>query len=592
MCSNEPAFFAIPLSDLEETHGKENNPEILAHHTYRVVKHLISDHHRLVKIVSCRQVFSLLLLDNGALMLFCPTIRSLHGSFIDTGGERVVDLAAGVSHFVYATDSGSVFSFGYSNEFGQLGDGTIWRYVSESDALVPNLALRLSKPKRIPGFGVESVVDALQQSDESENAVGEDTRSEERAACGQKRFVKGDISYDVQLEQKFPSKEPVRICAVACGSHHTLLLSAKHNAVYACGRGQCGQFGGKRKVPVQASFRSIRLLFGLPIRMVRAAGNHTLVLLSTGKLLAFGENICGQLGIGHSKEALAPTVASFLPENRGFAAAVKEGGMIAGVKRMEDAKMYSALRAAYASYESTFFPLRVERIDATLLPHEPFIVEVWTSATTTVALTSELNWLSCGLPLRPNNPKGTRKARLDGLGALGRPVLEKEDAFSFGYMHLSPAVRAAIQESGYILDGSCSGDGSTLEVPLPSEKRLECFCYPSSIVVKVPAPVTSTPNEATENAAPPPAVLFVQSCVVESLVQFGPALNKSDCGDEPRYHKIGLQDPCNLKESTTFIFRASADSADAMDELDDDSKMFLIPATISVFPFASICVLA
>ncbi|EPY31576.1 hypothetical protein STCU_03386 [Strigomonas culicis] len=174
-------------------------------------------------------------------MYFCPGVPGLHRAIVDIE-EEVVDLAAGAYHFVCCTSSGAVYSFGCDNMYGQLGDGTVWQRGP------------LSPPRRVPGFGLP------------------------RAP------VKGKAA--AATVRMGPVRSPACIVAVACGESHTLLLPREGNRLYACGRGDSGQLGDGR-TPLQPSCRSVRLLFGLPIASVAAAGDHSLVLLRTGRLLAF-----------------------------------------------------------------------------------------------------------------------------------------------------------------------------------------------------------------------------------------------------------------------------------------------------------------
>lgn len=600
MSDNGSSFSVIPVNGFPPSGQLQPEMEKFSTEIYLLLKPHLEAGDRVVKVASCRRYYSVVLLESGNLLLCCPDAPSYHGSVVESGGEFVVDVAAGESHFVFCTESGAVYSFGYSNRYGQMGDGSLWQV--DSLALLPPL---LSEPKRIPGFGEvyddvqlnndddreETLMDAGNPEDdegsndsrERKEMTGDDTKVK-------KRFVKGDISYDITLKETYPQRDPVRICAVACGLHHTLLMSAKRNSVYACGRGHCGQLSGKRNIPVLATFRVIRLLFGLPIRSIAAAGHHSFVLLSTGKLLAFGENSCGQLGVGHCSKVSAPTAGSFLPENCAFAAGFKEGGVSAASKRLYDAKMYSTLRAAYSSYESTYFPMRVERIDAELAPHEPFVIEVWTCETATIILTSELKWMSCGLPLsRFTGCRQNSSSRFDGFGALGRPLLSKEEAYSFGYMHFSCAVRDKIKESGYVFEGLSD---NSVQFQRPAEKRLECFCFPHTTIVKIPGQ-SQAAADAADDITPrsKEAVIFIQSNVVNSFVEMSADDSQEDIDSEviPSYRAHALKRPVTQAGNGNFVLRGNREGH--ANELDDDSCSFCVGASSTVLPFSSSCIL-
>jgi len=544
---------------------------------------------------------------------------------------------------------------GYSNMYGQLGDGSIWRTRTapltkdDIDAFFPcfcysemleghpvaSLDQRsaspsrleslmplppLSRPKKVSGFG--AVQDAYPSNKESGKQWGENCASEmsENNVEGKervpgsaysggtavslvssniplasfqaaslergKRITKGDLSYTVPLpspchgsqplveregegssecqsstpSRSFlhhgPQKDPVRICAVACGIHHTLLLTSKHQAVYGCGRGDAGQLGGARSVHVQASFRSVRLLFGLPIRSIAAAGHHSFVVLRTGRLLAFGENRTGQLGMGHRQNVQTPAAVSFLQEDTTtmpppppHCRAPVEGKPVSP-PRLQDAKMFSSLRAAYGSYESTYYPMRVQRISAERAPHEPFVLHVWTSFCLTVIITADLTWMSCGLPISRSTcassalaslpsraqeeKKNMGRKRFDGYGALGRPLFCMEESFSFGPMAFSSAVAECIKSRGLLTSSLHGGGGevgkadevsAALFASPAARQRLECFCYPHATVVKIPPMrMTHSPQNSKkglrEDGAQSKTSLFVQSNVVEEIIKF------------------------------------------------------------------------
>eukprot|EP00796_Vickermania_ingenoplastis_P005174 gene5174-3721_t len=589
MSEDGSSFSVIPVNGLGEGPLLPPEQEKFSNDVYTFIKPHIDVGDRVVKVVSCRKYYSAVLLESGSLLLFCPDVPESHRTSVESDGELVVDVAAGESHIVFCTESGSVYTFGYCNRFGQLGDGSLWKVPDGAPCSPPPL----SHPKRIPGFGEKYEDIELHNQDTDDDAGGgeaapggatdgvEDVEPIEPAHDSgfKKRFVRGDISYDIKMKGSYPQNDPVKICSVACGLHHTLLMSAKRNSVYACGRGHCGQLSGKRTVPVMASFRIIRLLFGLPIRSITAAGHHSFVLLSTGKLLAFGENSCGQLGVGHCRKVFAPTTASFLPENKLFAAAFKEGGAPAASKRLQDAKMYSSLRAAYSSYESTYYPMRVERIDAELAPHEPFIIEVWTCETITIVLTSELKWMSCGLPLsRFTGLNDNAAGRFDGFGVLGRPLMTKEDTYSFGYMNFSCAIREKIKESGYVFPG-CSEDEDDVSFQLPAEKRLECLCYPHSTVVKIPGPSAARSGQDFDDdddyAERSPATIFLQSNVASAFVQLRASDNGNLGDDMMPYHRVsGLRKPDNEAAVANFVLRGTREGVQDLSTLDNDSCTF------------------
>ena len=119
------------------------------------------------------------------------------------------------------------------------------------------------------------------------------------------------------------------------------------------------------------------MLFGLPIQSITACHAHNFVLLATHKLLVFGDNTFGQLGLGHTHQILTPTSVKVMHDN-----AVKQKIQVHGhtnvcsttnitkdaqsnkcAKRILDAKLFNSLRAPYDTNMSVYYPLTISRID-------------------------------------------------------------------------------------------------------------------------------------------------------------------------------------------------------------------------------------
>lgn len=577
---------------------------------------------RLIKAAHCKAYYSAVLLASGTLLVVAsentqksndPMQAALHaanteevqnavgagsarGSFSDSrrrgepqhqhrynvtrlpsDDEAVLDVAAGESHIVYCTVTGAVFSCGYRNEFGQLGDGTVWTELeggednaSSDDTATPLRIPRLSPARRIHGFGgpEDDDVQALSPADKEPKdsaAVVAAGASAGAAVGGELCTTKRSYLATVPaLAAKPVARTVVRIRAVSCGAAHSLLLTKRDNCVYACGFGEAGQLGARSPPVLQPTFRAIRLLFGLPIKQILAAGNHSFVLLHTGKLLAFGENACGQLGTGDTKRAIEPTPVHFsfggdgsaVSADGSSAAADGDGELMwrkgiltfpdgTRVRRtagrhgglfpkehhfLLDAKTYSSLRAPYASIESTHFPLRSRRLDGELEPRQPFVLSVWGCASNTVVLTGDLEWLSCGLSLtRSWRRTPESRARYDGYGGLGRPLKSLKEGYRFSPMAWTPMLRTALMamtiassfgassqnakgkallEDGAAGEGDGHGGPESFVTPL-----VDCFSYPHVTYVRLTCPVreeqtalTSLVQQASEGdrtATPP-----------------------------------------------------------------------------------------
>ncbi|CCD21239.1 putative Regulator of chromosome condensation (RCC1) repeat [Trypanosoma vivax] len=356
----------------------------------------------LVKVVHCIKHYGAALLRSGRLVLLAPEVPERHGGLVENGECEVQDVAAGDTHIAFCKRDGTLYTFGYGNKHGQLGDGTVWISLPpEADARVGGPP-KLSTPKMINGFGP-----------------------------WKEGIENGDICEG--------RRKDVPVTMVACGAYHTLVMTSQRNAVYGCGLGLSGQLGGKRRLPVQPIFKCIRLIFGLPLKYVTAAGKHTFVLLQTGKLLAFGDNTCGQLGLGSTKAVDTPTVVTF--------ATTLSTVPSKGKRHTIDSYTLKALRSSWGSAESMYFPLRVERISPDLDPNEPRVKSVWCSANRTVVLTETMELLSCGLTISrsPCNGRDDLYLRMDRYGPLGRWIKNKKESTRFARMQWSDKVAEALK---------------------------------------------------------------------------------------------------------------------------------------------------
>lgn len=94
--------------------------------------------------------------------------------------------------------------------------------------------------------------------------------------------------------------------AVAAGGEHSLVL-LDSGEVYAFGRNGDGELGLGREVrggtPVPTRIEGLEA-----VQAVAAGRSHSLVLTTTGKVYAFGRNDHGQLGLGDTDSRFTPTV--------------------------------------------------------------------------------------------------------------------------------------------------------------------------------------------------------------------------------------------------------------------------------------------
>ncbi|KFO20813.1 Putative E3 ubiquitin-protein ligase HERC6, partial [Fukomys damarensis] len=94
---------------------------------------------------------------------------------------------------------------------------------------------------------------------------------------------------------------------VACGDYHSLALS-KGGELFAWGQNLRGQLGVGRKFPSTPTPQAVQSLTGVPLVQISAGGAHSVALSMSGNAYSWGENDCGQLGLGHTKNTDSPSL--------------------------------------------------------------------------------------------------------------------------------------------------------------------------------------------------------------------------------------------------------------------------------------------
>ena len=327
-------------------------------------------------------------------------------------GEAVsiVDIAAGATHFLACDSSEHAWAWGWGNEWGQFGTGTVWKCAKNSGV---GLASEGAGSGASGGSGAAS--------SPSRATVGEVISA---ALLGQKRLEASAVIVTApqRLTVFGAANGRVGVAAVAAGRYHSLFLASTRRSVYACGWGERGQLGQGQSVPLTPTPKSIMRLFGCAVAAVAASsgGDHTHLLLESGKVLAFGDNTSGALGTGTKASEWAPSRVA-------FHTTVSVG--LAGIKDLcvANVKNYTAGQAPYGSPESFMYPRRVQQITQSLSPGEPATDVLTTSATHTLLRTSEGQLFSCGQrPVRVIAPLSVLS--VDAIGALGRYVALPDEA--------------------------------------------------------------------------------------------------------------------------------------------------------------------
>lgn len=248
------------------------------------------------------------------------------GTLIPTT-SRMVALAANLNHSVALDEQGMVWTWGRNNE-GQLGrldgpdsgtptavvgvtdivaiaagqrhtmalnrDGAIWAWGSNTNGQlgVETVEDTRHTPELVPGFTDEIVAIAAGGSFSLALDVEGEVWAWGNNGNGQLGILEGG-------ERATPEKVVgvSDIVTIAAGRSHVLATTAD-GALYAWGLNGSGQLAtgdeDDRDTPTMA------VTLSAPAVTVRAAGNFSMALLETGRLLGWGQNFNGQLGNGDS----------------------------------------------------------------------------------------------------------------------------------------------------------------------------------------------------------------------------------------------------------------------------------------------------
>ena len=86
---------------------------------------------------------------------------------------------------------------------------------------------------------------------------------------------------------------------VACGEHHTVILTQPGGTVYTCGINSQGQLGRGNPTPESAALPSVvDALSAIPIAHIASGAHHCFATSITGRAFSWGRNKYGQLGLG------------------------------------------------------------------------------------------------------------------------------------------------------------------------------------------------------------------------------------------------------------------------------------------------------
>nr|XP_023654904.1 probable E3 ubiquitin-protein ligase HERC6 isoform X1 [Paramormyrops kingsleyae] len=201
----------------------------------------------------------------------------------------VIQVACGKYHSLALTKEGEMFSWG-RNSYGQLGLG---KAISTQD--VPSRVLSL--------IGVPVI--QVCAGGEHSFAI---SLSGEIYCCGANNV--GQLGLNrVDENGRFtvcavPALRALSVCNISCGEAHSVVLS-KDGDVFTFGEGKHGQLGHNSRNN-ELRPKKVEGLEGRA-KQIACGSHHTLVLMASGHLLAFGNGSVGQLGTGRTENQLQPT---------------------------------------------------------------------------------------------------------------------------------------------------------------------------------------------------------------------------------------------------------------------------------------------
>jgi alpha-tubulin suppressor-like RCC1 family protein len=193
--------------------------------------------------------------------------------------ERVRDVSAGLYHSLVATKDGGLLSFGYGSD-GRLGHG------DQRTQMIPRPVLSLSGVRIVKvAAGAHHSLVLSDQGNVFSFGVG----------------IDGSLGHGDQARQLVPklisSLQREKVVDIAAGSAHSLVVAESGN-VYSFGLGSEGALG-HGDTDMSLVPKKIEHFVQRPAAKVAAGGSHSLVLSKEGRVLSFGQNSYGQLGLGH-----------------------------------------------------------------------------------------------------------------------------------------------------------------------------------------------------------------------------------------------------------------------------------------------------
>ena len=211
-------------------------------------------------------------------------LKSLHRA-MPPDGSSIANVSCGFYHTCVVTASGELWTSGRNND-GQLGLG--------------HTTLRLATLQRVALPACHAVVQLVACGAQHTMAV---TACGALWGCGSNEFGQlalGDVRSTATLERVSLPLEMMLITDIACGQHHTAMVTADGRA-WSCGIGPVGQLGAPNR-PISSALQ--RMMFNLvdvddvdvPVSVSCGKAN-TFLRTSSGQLWACGWNSDRRAGV-------------------------------------------------------------------------------------------------------------------------------------------------------------------------------------------------------------------------------------------------------------------------------------------------------
>jgi alpha-tubulin suppressor-like RCC1 family protein len=220
-----------------------------------------------------------------------PVVKSLDGTLLGDGSNKVVAIAAGGFHAVALLRDGRVMAWGKNNH-GQLGTGSNALCASQgkpNDRTTPCSGLPTRTAAGSSPCGVSSVTSLAAGTFQTFALCADHTVW----AWGANGVGQLGLGAGVTDDRAVPTRVPGISNAVglASGGFHSLALTST-GAVLAWGANDVGQLGNGSAVPSGVPMQALRA----GAAAVVAGYQHSLVLLCDRTVRAWGANEFGELG--------------------------------------------------------------------------------------------------------------------------------------------------------------------------------------------------------------------------------------------------------------------------------------------------------